>query len=116
MTRINTCLASAEEWLTRKKVTTTKVKNIETRTQRKVVLEDGEVVEDSGPIVTTDCKEDTVTNEVVADEVGWTGRDGKDGGEGRKEGGREERMGRWRERRREMVEGGRGDGEQGRRE
>ncbi|XP_063590169.1 uncharacterized protein LOC134767048 [Penaeus indicus] len=57
-----------EEWLTRKKVTTTKVKNIETRTQRKVVLEDGEVVEDSGPIVTTDCKEDTVTNEVVADE------------------------------------------------
>lgn len=79
---------SAEEWLTRKKVTTTKVKNIETRTQRKVVLEDGEVVEDSGPIVTTDCKEDTVTNEVVADEVGRTGRDGEEGEE-RKEGGRE---------------------------
>ncbi|KAK7085461.1 hypothetical protein SK128_019164 [Halocaridina rubra] len=57
-----------EEWLTRKKVTTTTTKNIEKRTQRQVVLEDGEIVEDSGPVVTTDCKEDTVTNEVVADE------------------------------------------------
>ncbi|XP_068214705.1 serine/arginine repetitive matrix protein 1-like [Palaemon carinicauda] len=57
-----------EEWLKRKKVTTTTTKNIETRTQRQVVLEDGEVVADSGPIVTKDCKEDTVTNEVVADE------------------------------------------------
>lgn len=57
-----------EEWLTRKKVTTTTTKNIETRTQREVTLEDGEVVGDSGPLVTTDCTENTVTNEVVADE------------------------------------------------
>ncbi|KAK8736537.1 hypothetical protein OTU49_005059 [Cherax quadricarinatus] len=58
-----------EEWLTRKKVTKTTTKNIETRTQRQVVLEDGQVVEDSGPVITTDCKEDTVTQEVVADET-----------------------------------------------
>ncbi|KAG0697759.1 hypothetical protein GWK47_026225 [Chionoecetes opilio] len=57
-----------EEWLTRKKVTTTTTKNIETRTQREVMLEDGEVVEDSGPLVTTDTTENTITNEVVADE------------------------------------------------
>ncbi|XP_063867225.1 mucin-2-like [Scylla paramamosain] len=57
-----------EEWLTRKKVTTTTTKNIETRTQREVMLEDGEVVGDSGPLVTQDCTENTVTNEVVADE------------------------------------------------
>lgn len=67
-----------EEWLTRKKVTTTTTKNIETRTQRQVVLEDGEVVDDTGPVVTTDCKEDTVTQEVVADEhLTPEGQDGR---------------------------------------
>lgn len=61
-------------------MTTTTTKNIETRTQREVMLEDGQVVDDSGPVVTTDCTENTVTNEVVADEVGAKGEEVRRGG------------------------------------
>ncbi|XP_050439408.1 uncharacterized protein LOC126844933 isoform X2 [Adelges cooleyi] len=52
-----------EEWVTKKKVELTTKKQIETRVKRQVVLEDGKVVEDSGPIVTTNTTEDTEKQE-----------------------------------------------------
>ncbi|CAG7837725.1 unnamed protein product [Allacma fusca] len=48
-----------EEWVTKRKVELTTTKQIETRVKRQVVLEDGKVVDDSGPIVTTNTTEDT---------------------------------------------------------
>lgn len=44
-------------------------KQIETRVKRQVVLEDGKVVEDSGPIVTTNTTEDTEKQEHEKTEV-----------------------------------------------
>lgn len=52
-----------EEWVTKKKVELTTKRQIETRVKRQVVLEDGKVVEDSGPIVTTNTTEDTEKQE-----------------------------------------------------
>ncbi|XP_050524798.1 serine/arginine repetitive matrix protein 2 isoform X2 [Daktulosphaira vitifoliae] len=52
-----------EEWVTKKKTELTTKKQIETRVKRQVVLEDGKVVEDSGPIVTTNTTEDTEKQE-----------------------------------------------------
>ncbi|XP_060836678.1 uncharacterized protein LOC132919268 isoform X3 [Rhopalosiphum padi] len=52
-----------EEWVTKKKVELTTKKQIETRVKRQVVLEDGKIVEDSGPIVTTNTTEDTEKQE-----------------------------------------------------
>ncbi|CAL8115388.1 unnamed protein product [Orchesella dallaii] len=48
-----------EEWIKKKKVELTTTKQIETRVKRQIVLEDGKVVDDSGPIVTTNTTEDT---------------------------------------------------------
>ena len=56
-------MVCAEEWVTSKKVEVKKNRQIETRVQRQVVLEDGEVVEDSGPHVSTNTTEDVTTNE-----------------------------------------------------
>lgn len=47
----------------------TNTKQIETRVKRQVVLEDGKVVEDSGPLVTTNTTEDTETQEHHQTEV-----------------------------------------------
>jgi hypothetical protein len=59
----------AEEWVTKKKTELTTTRQIETRVKRQVVLEDGKVVEDSGPIVTTNTTEDTETQEHKQTEV-----------------------------------------------
>lgn len=58
-----------EEWVSKKKTEVTNTKQIETRVKRQVVLEDGKVVEDSGPLVTTNTTEDTETQEHHQTEV-----------------------------------------------
>ncbi|KAK6625217.1 hypothetical protein RUM43_005508 [Polyplax serrata] len=58
-----------EEWVTKKKVELTTTRQIETRVKRQVVLEDGKVVEDSGPMVTTNTTEDTEKQEHSQTEV-----------------------------------------------
>ncbi|XP_017768413.1 PREDICTED: serine/arginine repetitive matrix protein 1 [Nicrophorus vespilloides] len=52
-----------EEWVSKKKTEVINTKQIETRVKRHVVLEDGKVVEDSGPQVTTNTTEDSETQE-----------------------------------------------------
>ncbi|KAF6203591.1 hypothetical protein GE061_001923 [Apolygus lucorum] len=52
-----------EEWVTRKKVEVVTKRQIATRVQREVLLEDGKVVQDTGPKVTTTTTEDTQKNE-----------------------------------------------------
>lgn len=47
----------------------TTTRQIETRVKRQIVLEDGKVVEDSGPIVTTNTTEDTEKQEHEQTEV-----------------------------------------------
>lgn len=49
---------STEEWTTSKKVVNHKTKQVETRVQRQIVMEDGKVIADSGPQITTKTKED----------------------------------------------------------
>lgn len=55
--------------MTKKKTELTTTKQIETRVKRQVVLEDGKVVEDSGPIVETNTTEDTNKHESESVEV-----------------------------------------------
>ncbi|XP_063974929.1 serine/arginine repetitive matrix protein 2 isoform X1 [Diachasmimorpha longicaudata] len=57
-----------EEWETRKKKEITTTRQIETRVKRQVVLEDGEVVKDSGPLVTTNTTEDVEQQEHTTQE------------------------------------------------
>lgn len=64
-----------EEWVTKKKVELTTKRQIETRVKRQVVLEDGKVVEDSGPIVTTNTTEDTEKEETKQTEHRQVGDD-----------------------------------------
>lgn len=52
-----------EEWVTKRKTELTTTRQIETRVKRQVVLEDGKVIEDSGPIVSTNTTEDTEKQE-----------------------------------------------------
>lgn len=59
----------SEEWVSKKKTEVTNTKQIETRVKRQVVLENGKVVEDSGPLVTTNTTEDTETQEHHQTEV-----------------------------------------------
>lgn len=59
--------------MTKKKVELTTKRQIETRVKRQVVLEDGKVVEDSGPIVTTNTTEDTEKQESSQTEVTTSG-------------------------------------------
>jgi len=47
----------------------TTTKQIETRVKRQIVLEDGRVVDDSGPLVTTTTTEDTDKQESEHTEV-----------------------------------------------
>ncbi|XP_050309003.1 uncharacterized protein LOC126745280 isoform X2 [Anthonomus grandis grandis] len=58
-----------EEWISKKKTEVLNTKQIETRVKRQVILEDGKVVEDSGPMVTTNTTEDTETQEHHQTEV-----------------------------------------------
>lgn len=60
---------STEEWVKKKKTELTTTRQIETRVKRQVVLEDGKVVEDSGPIVSTNTTEDTEKQESETNEV-----------------------------------------------
>ncbi|CAB0038128.1 unnamed protein product [Trichogramma brassicae] len=62
-----------EEWETRKKKEITTTRQIETRVKRQVVLEDGEVVGDTGPIVTTNTTEDVEQQEHTTQERRTTG-------------------------------------------
>uniref|UniRef100_A0A336LXL8 CSON007289 protein n=1 Tax=Culicoides sonorensis TaxID=179676 RepID=A0A336LXL8_CULSO len=48
-----------EEIITKRKTELTTTKQIETRVKRQVKLEDGKVIEDSGPIIETNTTEDT---------------------------------------------------------
>lgn len=50
--------SGGEDWITRKRVETKTVKNIEKRIQRQVVLEDGRVIEEDDPEITVDTIED----------------------------------------------------------
>ncbi|XP_059619322.1 uncharacterized protein LOC132263537 isoform X2 [Phlebotomus argentipes] len=52
-----------EEWIKKKKTELTTTRQIETRVKRQVILEDGKVVDDSGPIVSTNTTEDTEKQE-----------------------------------------------------
>ncbi|KAF3424569.1 hypothetical protein E2986_10182 [Frieseomelitta varia] len=66
-------LVKEEEWETRKKKEITTTRQIETRVKRQVVLEDGEVVVDSGPLVTTNTTEDIEQQEHTTQERRTTG-------------------------------------------
>ncbi|KAG5889314.1 hypothetical protein JTB14_019095 [Gonioctena quinquepunctata] len=68
-----------EEWVSKKKTEVTNTKQIETRVKRQVVLEDGKIVEDSGPVVTTNTSEDTETQEHHQTELRKLGDDDVDG-------------------------------------
>ncbi|XP_073972617.1 chascon isoform X2 [Rhodnius prolixus] len=71
-----------EEWVTKKKVEVVTKRQIATRVQREVLLEDGKVVQDSGPKVTTTTTEDTQKQESENTEhhdMG-NGSGGQDGG------------------------------------
>ncbi|XP_054166365.1 uncharacterized protein LOC128963865 [Oppia nitens] len=50
--------AKQEEWTTSRKVVNHKTRQVETRVQRQIIMEDGKVIADSGPQVTTKTKED----------------------------------------------------------
>ncbi|GFT34781.1 uncharacterized protein NPIL_528331 [Nephila pilipes] len=64
-----------EEWTTSKRVVNHKTKQVETRVQRQLVLEDGRVIADSGPQVTTKTKEDVRVEESENTEHKSTGDD-----------------------------------------
>ncbi|KAJ0176675.1 hypothetical protein K1T71_007854 [Dendrolimus kikuchii] len=50
-----------EEWITRKKSEVTTTRQIATRVKRELVLEDGRILSDSGPKISTSVNEDTHT-------------------------------------------------------
>ncbi|XP_014244119.1 uncharacterized protein LOC106663643 isoform X2 [Cimex lectularius] len=56
-------MQDGEEWVTKKKVEVVTKRQIATRVQREVLLEDGKVIQDSGPKVTTTTTEDTQKQE-----------------------------------------------------
>lgn len=62
-------MLQTEEWVKKKKTELTTTRQIETRVKRQVVLEDGKVVGDSGPIVSTNTTEDTEKLESETNEV-----------------------------------------------
>ena len=60
--------SGGEDWITRKRVETKTVRNIEKRIQRQVVLEDGRVIEEDDPQVTLDTIEDVESHSDDADD------------------------------------------------
>lgn len=65
------CITLTEEIITKRKTDIITTKQIETRVKRNVVLEDGKVVEDSGPIVSTNTTEDVEKQESEETEVSF---------------------------------------------
>ncbi|XP_037938880.1 uncharacterized protein LOC119672007 isoform X2 [Teleopsis dalmanni] len=61
-------ITKEEEWITKRKTELTTTRQIKTHVKRNVVLEDGKVVEDSGPIVSTSTTEDTDKQETESTE------------------------------------------------
>ncbi|XP_065362884.1 uncharacterized protein chas isoform X2 [Calliphora vicina] len=61
-------LTKEEEWITKRKTELTTTRQIETHVKRQVVFEDGKVIEDSGPIVSTNTTEDTDKQETETTE------------------------------------------------
>lgn len=59
----------AEEWITKRKTELTTTRQIETHVKRSIRFEDGKVIEDSGPIVSTNTTEDTDKQETETTEV-----------------------------------------------
>ena len=57
-------MIESEEWTKSKKIVNHKTRQIETRIQRQIVMEDGKVIADSGPQVTQRTKEDIKTEEL----------------------------------------------------
>lgn len=62
-------LLISEEWITRKKSEVTTTRQIATRVKREVVLEDGRILKDSGPKISTSVNEDTHTTNFQQTEV-----------------------------------------------
>lgn len=60
-----------EEWVTRKKRDVTTTRQIATRVKRELVLEDGRILCDTGPKVTTSVNEDTHTTNFQQSEVSY---------------------------------------------
>uniref|UniRef100_A0A1A9WAP7 Uncharacterized protein n=1 Tax=Glossina brevipalpis TaxID=37001 RepID=A0A1A9WAP7_9MUSC len=58
----------AEEWITKRKTELTTTRQIETHVKRQLVFEDGKVIDDSGPIVSTNTTEDTDKQETETTE------------------------------------------------
>ncbi|ALC49391.1 chas, partial [Drosophila busckii] len=61
-------ITKEEEWITKRKTELTTTRQIETRVQRQVKLQAGKVIEDSGPIVSTNTTEDTDKQETETTE------------------------------------------------
>ncbi|XP_013101236.2 uncharacterized protein LOC106082995 isoform X1 [Stomoxys calcitrans] len=57
-----------EEWVTKRKTELTTTRQIETHVKRSIRFEDGKVIEDSGPIVSTNTTEDTDKQETETTE------------------------------------------------
>lgn len=76
-------LIADEEWTTRK-VTNHKTKQVETRIQRQIVMEDGKVIADSGPQITTRTKEDNTVEESESKSKKGSNLDGESTGSGPK--------------------------------
>ncbi|XP_076364644.1 uncharacterized protein LOC143253925 isoform X2 [Tachypleus tridentatus] len=59
----NAVASTKQEWTTCKRVVNHKTKQVETRVQRQLVYEDGRIIADSGPQITTKMTEDNRTEE-----------------------------------------------------
>lgn len=55
--------SNTEEWTTSRKIVNHKTRQVETRVKRKIVMEDGKVIADSGPQITSRTREDNKTEE-----------------------------------------------------
>lgn len=64
-----TSFTFAEEWVTRKKSEVTTTRQIATRVKRELILEDGRILSDSGPKISTSVNEDTHTTNYQQTEV-----------------------------------------------
>lgn len=62
-------LSSTEEWVTKKKSEVTTTRQIATRVKRELVLEDGKILSDTGPKISTSVNEDTHTSNYQQTEV-----------------------------------------------
>ncbi|XP_061400036.1 uncharacterized protein LOC133335755 [Musca vetustissima] len=61
-------ITKEEEWITKRKTELTTTRQIETHVKRQIRFEDGKVIEDSGPIVSTNTTEDTDKQETETTE------------------------------------------------